>query len=125
MAHYSRLSMIVVDVPAENHEAAITFWQGALGVTLDQVRRYPEFHGGELPFDGYAMLVQRLGDGPPKVHLDLHTSDRAAEVARLRGLGATLVEDGENWAVMRDPAGLVFCVVPDKTLDATNARAWG
>jgi len=25
---------------------------------------------------------------------------------------------------MRDPAGLIFCVVPDASLNATNANAW-
>ena len=124
MAHYSRLSMIVVDVPPEAHETAITFWQKALGVTLAQVGRYPAFHGGALPFDGYALLVQRQEDGPPKVHLDIHASDRGAEVARLEQLGATVVDDSQEWTIMRDPAGLAFCVVPDKRLDSTNAQSW-
>jgi hypothetical protein len=45
-------------------------------------------------------------------------------VARLVALGATVVDDGEQWAVLRDPSGLVFCVVPDPGLNETNAHAW-
>ena len=70
------------------------------------------------------LLTQQIGDGPARVHIDIPTTDRAAEVARLRKLGASVVDDGEHWTVMRDPAGLVFCVVPDRTLNESNARAW-
>ena len=41
--------------------------------------------------------------------------DRAAEVARLRGLGApehdTHQEHGMTWMVMTDPEGNEFCIV--------------
>jgi hypothetical protein len=46
-----------------------------------------------------------------------------AEVRRLEKLGATMVEDGEHWAIMRDPAGMLFCVIADPNLHATNAHA--
>jgi hypothetical protein len=45
-------------------------------------------------------------------------------VARLQRLGATIVAEGEWWTVMRDPAGLVFCVAADKHLDASTATEW-
>ena len=52
------------------------------------------------------------------IHLDLNAPDREAEVDRLRGLGATVVETKtettgpytETWTVMRDPEGNGFCV---------------
>jgi catechol 2,3-dioxygenase-like lactoylglutathione lyase family enzyme len=123
MAHFSRLSQIVIDVPEAEHDATVGFWREALGLPLKQQQKYPEYHSARVePHLG--LLVQRLGDGVPKVHLDLHTTDRAAEVARLLALGATMVDDGEDWAIMRDPAGLIFCVVPDARLDETNAHAW-
>ena len=62
-----------------------------------------------------AFLLQRLGpgaDGPVRAHLDLGTDDRAAEVERVRVAGAELVDDTRRWAVLRDPAGLPFCVTP-------------
>jgi catechol 2,3-dioxygenase-like lactoylglutathione lyase family enzyme len=124
MPHYSRFSRLVVDVPAEAHDAELAFWQGALGQPFTQAKRFPEYHWAELPGDGNGMLLQRLGDGPARVHIDIHTSDRAAEVARLSALGATMVDDGEHWAIMRDPAGLVFCVIPDEALNESNATAW-
>ena len=54
------------------------------------------------------------------MHFDIHTDDLDAEVERLVGLGATLV-DGQwkehpgRWVIMRDPAGNEFCLV-----DGTN-----
>jgi Glyoxalase-like domain len=35
-----------------------------------------------------------------------------AEVARLTALGAEEVSRGRTWVVLRDPAGLLLCVVP-------------
>ena len=124
MAHFSRLSRIVVDAAADAHDAEIAFWSGALASPFNQVTRFPNFHWARLPGDGNAMLLQRLGDGPSRLHLDIHTTDRAAEVGRLEGLGATVVDDSQEWTIMRDPAGLLFCVVPDASLDSTNANAW-
>src|SRR6184192_3124192 len=87
---------------------------------------------GELDPTAWAMLVPPDGHGPrllfqrrPKtptesipIHLDLHAEDPEAEVQRLVGLGATMVETKsqrigtftETWTVMRDPEGNGFCV---------------
>ena len=49
-----------------------------------------------------------------RLHLDLVPDDQEAEVARLRGLGATLVDIGQgdvSWVVMADPEGNEFCVL--------------
>jgi hypothetical protein len=78
------------------------------------------------------MLVPPDGAGPrllfqrrPKtltesipIHLDLAADDGEAEIERLLGLGATLVERRsqkigsftDRWAVLRDPEGNGFCV---------------
>ncbi|WP_227497271.1 VOC family protein [Planctomonas psychrotolerans] len=52
-----------------------------------------------------------------RVHLDVSPTDatRDEEVERLRGLGATLVDDrrdsdGTGWVVLADPEGNEFCV---------------
>jgi len=70
--------------------------------------------------------IQRLGDGPARVHLDIHTDDLDAEVARLEALGAKRVQFVHSWWILRDPAGLVFCVVPDPpgSLNDSNAQRW-
>lgn len=87
---------------------------------------------GELDPTGWAMLVNPDGTGPrllfqrrPKgptteipIHLDLHADDRPAEVDRLVGIGAIVVEERsqkvgpheEFWTVMKDPEGNGFCV---------------
>jgi hypothetical protein len=72
------------------------------------------------------LLVQELGDGAPRVHIDIHTDDVAAEVARLTALGAGEVERFDDWVVMRDPAGLPFCVVKalPGNLDRPEAVEW-
>ena len=67
---------------------------------------------------GPALGFQRVPDPTPgknKVHLDLHTADKDAEVARLIGLGAR--ETGRHsfgedfdWVVLADPEGNAFCV---------------
>jgi hypothetical protein len=107
MTHYSRVTKIVIDAPPDTHDREVVFWREALGLPLQHFERFPDFHGADLTADGrIGVLVQRLGDGSAKVHLDIHTNDRTAEVARLEKLGATLVDDGEHWTIMRDPAGL-------------------
>lgn len=124
MPHLSQLTAVVLDVPADQHDAESAFWGAATGHplrTLDD----DEFHGARLRSD-LVLLVQRLGTGSPGVHVDIHTDDVAAEVARLEGLGAAVRERFEDWTVMIDPAGLPFCVVraPDGTLDAATASRW-
>jgi len=126
MSHHSRLYRIVIDVPAGEHDPELAFWQGAVGKPLDRSERHPEYHGAELVEDTLGILVQQLGEGPSRLHLDIHTDDLEAEVARLKDLGAEEVQRINRWCVMRDPAGLLFCVVPDPpgTLNDTNARRW-
>ncbi|GAB2783569.1 VOC family protein [Amycolatopsis magusensis] len=93
------------------------FWTEALGseVVVD--------HGGEYLLltpaspDGVMIGLQRVEqprDGKSRVHLDLRTEDRAAEVKRLVALGAKEVEEhhipGLAWTVLTDPEDNVFCV---------------
>jgi hypothetical protein len=126
MSHYSRLSQIVIDVPAAEHDREVAFWSGAVGQPLAQGERYPEYHGAALHGQEFGLLIQRLGGGPGRVHLDVHTDDLAAEVARLEELGAERVKLVHDWWIMRDPAGLLFCVVPEPvgSLSDSNAHRW-
>jgi len=89
MAHFSRLSKVVIDVPPAEHDRELAFWNA-------------------------------------RVHIDVHTDDLAAEVARLEKLGAERAGQAHSWQLMRDPAGLVFCVIPERPgeLDDGNARRW-
>lgn len=53
---------------------------------------------------------------PPRIHLDLYADDGAAEVERLKGLGATEVHWSKrppdaDYVILADPEGNRFCVV--------------
>ncbi|MFC8923708.1 VOC family protein [Cellulosimicrobium sp. NPDC057127] len=70
---------------------------------------------------GPALAFQRVEDPTPgknRLHLDLGSSDREADVAVLLHDGATLVGEhtspGYRWSVLADPQGNQFCVgAPD------------
>ncbi|WP_437075250.1 VOC family protein [Streptomyces sp. enrichment culture] len=68
---------------------------------------------------GRRLLFQRVPEPKTvknRLHLDLHPGEgrREEEVARLRGLGASVLrevkEPGGQWVVMADPEGNEFCV---------------
>jgi hypothetical protein len=128
VVHHSRLNVIAIDVPSADHDRELDFWRAATGQPLTQIERHPAYHGAALPGTQIMLLVQRLGDGPARMHVDIHTDNLAAEVARLKALGAEQVDVGQesSWQVMRDPAGLLFCVVPDPpgTPIPENSHRW-
>jgi len=125
MTHYSRLSKIVIDVAPADHDAEAAFWAAATGKPLTRFEQFPEYHGAEIT-EHVGLLIQKLEDGASRVHVDIHTDDLEAEVKRLESLGAQRVTQNHLWQVMRDPAGLVFCVIPDPPgrLDDSNATRW-
>jgi hypothetical protein len=108
--HRSRLTAALVDVPAESYEEETRFWSGALGTEADISDEDPDYASMGRPLPGLEFMVQRVG-APARIHLDIETDDVEAEVERLQGLGAERVEMMETWWIMRDPAGLLFCVV--------------
>lgn len=126
MVHYSKLLKIVIDVPPAEHDRELAFWSAATGQPLAQFDRHPEYHGAALHGQDLWLLIQRLDEGQGRVHIDIHTDDPAAEMARLEQLGAELVQQAHSWWVMRDPAGLLFCIIPESpgTLDDSNAQRW-
>jgi hypothetical protein len=126
MAHHSRLSKTVIDVPPAEHDGEAAFWSAALGQPLKQGEHFPEYHGVALHGQEFGFLIQRLGQGPARVHLDIHTDDLDSEVARLEALGAERVEFVHAWWILRDPAGLLFCVVPEPgdSLNDDNSQRW-
>ncbi|MFD9002378.1 VOC family protein [Streptomyces sp. NPDC059582] len=128
MAHHSRICKVVIDVPETDHERTVDFWGAATGAPTAVVPGSPEYTSASLHSPRMWLYIQRLdegGDGP-RVHLDIHTDDLEAEVARLERLGAARVRKVHSWWVMRDPAGLLFCVIPHPpgNLDDSNARRW-
>jgi hypothetical protein len=66
-----------------------------------------------------------LDEGPARIHLDIETDDTGAEVSRLEALGAVKVGEHDGAFHLRDPAGLVLCVVPVQSDDfAQHATKW-
>lgn len=124
MGHHSRLCAALVDVPTDDYDASTSFWSGALGRPVDPGTQDPDYAELGEVMPGLHVMVQRIG-GPARVHLDIETDDVDAEVARLESLGAQRVEQVRSWWVMRDPADLLFCVVPPQTADFPgNATRW-
>ena len=106
-----RLSAVVIDVPQADHARAVEFWSAALGREPYVSDRYPEYAQFEDATPGLALLVQATGDDTRRVHLDLDSSDPAADVARLVDLGAQVLEQHDHWVVMRDTSDVVFCII--------------
>ena len=103
---------------------AASFWCGALGYEM----RTDGFGGWAVVLvpregmDGAKLALQRSETPPPehpRVHLDLHVADAAAQVAevdRLLALGAERVEwdsypEDRDFVVLADTEGNRFCIV--------------
>jgi predicted enzyme related to lactoylglutathione lyase len=126
--HRSRLTSALFDVPQLVMEAETAFWSGALGAAVRRDDEDPEYVQFEGLFGGLEIMVQQVGEGTPaRVHIDIETDDVEAEVQRLEALGATRVETIKSWWLMRDPAGLLFCVVRVQSPEEFEAHAttWG
>lgn len=115
--HRSMVYQVCVDLPASAYDDEAAFWAAVLDAEPELLVSRPEFTwlrpsaaiSGHWALD---VLLQRLdrADGPVAAHLDLGTTDRPAEVARHVALGAEEVTREEFWTVLRDPAGLAYCV---------------
>ena len=110
---------------------------GSIVIRVDDLERQKAFWSaalGYLPRDGdddtFALLRPRNGVGPnvsldrvnapvqvpPKIHLDLYAEDQAAEVERLKALGATEIHWDKrpadaDYVILADPEGNRFCVI--------------
>ncbi len=114
--HRILLRTVCLDFAPADHDAGLAFWQRALAAGPKRGVNYPEFHLLEHPAAVMPLYVQHIADGASRIHVDIETDDVPAEVARLCGLDATVEQRHQSdtigdWAVLRDPAGLIFCVV--------------
>lgn len=110
--HHSRLCALLIDCNTEDVDQAASFWADALGrpVDLDHPGSRGDYRMLASPSEEPIVQIQRVSHGS-RVHLDIETDDIPAEVARLEGLGAVVVERLERWVVMQAPTGQRFCVV--------------
>ena len=118
--HSSQVDQVCLDIPSSIHERECEFWSEVTGLPRHDKIRSDEFSrlvGGRPP--AIKILLQRLDDpdGPVRAHLDLATTDRAAETARHERLGATVLEAFDRgWTVLAAPAGPAYCIT-DRTPD--------
>jgi predicted enzyme related to lactoylglutathione lyase len=98
------------------------FWREVLGYTESAAKFEGEYHYVELegpPGAGPSILLLRAPDEKViknRLHIDVNATDREqdAEVQRVIGLGATMVDIGQGeqtWVVLADPEGNEFCVL--------------
>ncbi len=110
---------------------------GSIVLRVDDLQRQTEFWAAALGYvpreddsDDFVLLRPRDGVGPnvsldkvrstlqvpPRIHLDLYAEDQAAEVERLKGLGAIEVHwdkrpPDADYVILADPEGNRFCVI--------------
>ena len=122
-----KIGSIVID--CNEFDKMLAFWQEA----LHYVPREPAK-------DGWVVLRDPEGRNPNvslnqdperplgrnRLHLDLYTDNREDEVKRLLKIGATrhpqTYEPGDDFRVLEDPDGNLFCVVQK---DEASARSKG
>ena len=110
---------------------------GSIVLRVDDLTRQRAFWMAALDYlpregdgDDFALLRPRSGRGPnlsldrvhstvqipPRIHLDLYAKDQAAEVTRLKSLGAIEVHWSKrppdaDYVILADPEGNRFCVI--------------
>lgn len=123
--HRSRLQVVLIDSPTESADAEVAFWSAALGSVAEPEAGTPFTSLSPLGSDGHLIAHQRLENGAARIHLDIETDDTDAEVRRLEELGAVRLGEHDGCVHMRDPAQLVFCVVPVQSEDfEKHATMW-
>jgi Glyoxalase-like domain len=123
--HRSRLHVVLIDSPADIAEAEVAFWSAALGSAPEPEAGTPFTSLSPLGSEGHLIAHQRLEDGAARIHLDIETDDTQAEVRRLEGLGAVRIGEHDGCVHMKDPAQLVFCVVPVQSGEFEQyAKVW-
>jgi predicted enzyme related to lactoylglutathione lyase len=107
---------VVVD--CADHDVVVAFWSAALGWIARRVNRQYVSLDPPPGEAGPAILFQLVPERKTvknRVHLDFATPEMATEVARLVGLGATVLAERSlgtfRWTVLADPEGNEFCVL--------------
>jgi hypothetical protein len=104
-----------LDLPAPVFDDDVSFWLEVTDTELSAPRGEHGEFASLLPATGDPWLkVQRLHNGPPRIHLDVHPDPSRADSLALQDqavrLGATRLAS-DPVAIFASPGGLVFCVV--------------
>jgi hypothetical protein len=115
-----------LDLPRGDLDRTVRFWRDVTGYGLTATRGGRDEFASLVPPEGESHLrVQRLRDGGPRIHVDLHVDDVGEAADRAVRLGArrgTSPNDGV--ATMRSPGGLTFCFVPHYGGQPARPAAW-
>jgi hypothetical protein len=125
--HHSRLCAVLIDCKSTDVDEAARFWGAALGrpVDLKHPGSRDNYRMLETPPDELIVQIQKV-EHESRAHIDIETDDIPAEVARLTGLGAKVVEELPRWVVMQAPTGQRFCIVRvQRPGFPKNANRWG
>ncbi|HUN74612.1 MAG TPA: VOC family protein [Steroidobacteraceae bacterium] len=124
--HHSRLCALLIDCKTSDVDEAARFWGAALGrpVDLAHAASRGNYRMLATPPDEPIVEIQSVTH-ESRVHIDIETDDIPAEVRRLVGLGAKVVDRLPRWIVMQAPTGQRFCVVRvQRPGFPKNATAW-
>ncbi|MET7570881.1 VOC family protein [Streptomyces sp. NPDC005492] len=108
-----RWTYAFVDRPLGLSAPARAFWTAVTDTRLSEPRGEQEEFVTLLAAGADACVkVQGVESGPGGAHLDFSVADVPAFVASALRLGADTVAEHDGWAVLRSPAGQLFCAVP-------------
>ncbi len=115
-----------LDLPADGFDRGVEFWQGVTGYTVSPPRGVDDEFATLVPPDGDDYLrVQRLADGPGRIHLDLHVDNPAVAAEAAVELGAhVLVRHESGYVVLRSPGGFTFCFVRHEASVRPRPAVW-
>ena len=110
------LTLGMVTIDTHDADALADWWAEQMGAEVMERNDgwYVVLQGGTLPIRLSFQKVEDPTPGKNRIHLDVMTDDLDAEVDRLMGGGATLVErrgdESFRWVTLADPHGNEFCV---------------
>lgn len=115
-----------LDLPADDFDEAVAFWQGVTGYALSEPRGGDGEFATLVPPDGDDYLrVQRRAEGPGRIHLDLHVDTPAVATEAAVEAGAhVLMRHESGYVVLRSPGGFVFCFVRHQVADRPGPAIW-
>ena len=106
------VDQVCLDVPQDRHDAEVAFWAELTGWPRADSEE-PELSFLRRPAGiPLRVLFQRLDEptGPVRAHADVACVDRPATLARHLAAGATVVRERQQWTVLADPVGRVYCL---------------
>lgn len=113
-----------VDLAPVAWDDGVAFWAAVTGYGVSPARGDEgEFATLEPPEGDAHFRVQRLGEGPSRIHLDLHVDDVRAASDQAVSLGAVVLADPGH-VVLRSPGGLPFCFVSHPAAVAAPPAVW-